>query len=104
MCILMDKQYSQIVTIQMKKNLRLILGAITLLIIIINFYTVSYVINYGNYPIWWNVVFIIIIMLIILAFFKFMSKESKINWKTFFITCSAVFLVFQLYNITMIEY
>lgn len=81
----------------------MILAIIAVPIIIANFYTLSFVINYGNYPIWWDIVLIIVLMLLILGLTKLMSKKSENTWSLFFGSCCLIFILTEFYFLTMIE-
>lgn len=85
-----------------ENNYHLLLGILTLSTILSNFYISSFVINIGNYPIWWNAVFTIILILGILLIMKLINNKSRLNWKLFFINTSLVFLLFILYSLTII--
>ena len=85
-------------------NPRKILAIITMLVIITNFYTLSFVINYGNYPILWNVVFIIFLILVIFGLTKLMNRKPQAHWSLFWRSCCLIFILAQLYFLTLIKY
>ena len=68
-----------------------------LLLVVVNLYLLSYVHNDGNYPIWWNVLLILALIVFILAVFMIFSKTKVFNWKYFYGSCCVVLLLSTIY-------